>query len=135
MEVKIKGSGDTLGDNDNFIIGYNGVVKESIDGDGDGGPVGLLSTAVPAGYLYIITNVCAKEKDTNEVISLIVRDELGESYRIDTITQAAIADGVVFKLYQPIILPAEYYLEIGFADTEDGDELEAVIFGYKMKVA
>lgn len=131
----IKASGAALTGNDNYILGYNSTLNLKYTGVGNGSYVYVYSDAVPAGYLYVITNMQARQTDWSCNIWCSVCDVGAVQYPIDIIAQTSVWEGVVFKIYHGLVLPAGYKMAVYFDSTQEMTDLLVSMFGYKIKIA
>ena len=117
-----------------LLFGYNDTYQERVAQTGAAGSHYLSSTAVPSGYIYVITNIWCRNINTNVNIS-IFKDINDTRYEIDVITQIAISDGVKARMYQPIYLKEDDKITVYFFDCVANDPLRLCVQGYKMKIS
>jgi len=117
-----------------LLFGYTDrwthVLSETKSGDGQ---YSKSSTAVPAGYVYIIQIAWIKN-ETGARGAMYFRPYNGSDY-LPVAGVVAPLQNQIATLYGPIVLKEGDFLNLAQDSCLNGDQIMAGVWGYKMKVA
>jgi len=117
-----------------LLFGYYDVYSEYIKHTASAGDNIVYSSIVPSDELWIINSTYARNVTKNIDILFQIYD--GSTYiRIDNQTQTSTGFGVIFRLYNPIVIKPGERTATAFWGCNANDILELHLRGYKMKIS
>ena len=117
-----------------MLFNYYDSFAQLLTSTSGGGTVSHTHTTIPAGKVYVINNIYAINKNTNVNILLEAYID-GTTLRLNYQAQTSTIFGVVFKLYNPIVLGPGDYVRVYFFSTVANDFCTSDVTGYEMNIS